>query len=133
MGGVCGFDEELAMDDGEWDVWVVNQAWTKSPAPPRQQKRKVRDEDESSDDDSDDDDTADAEEEVLEKREGVCVKKQCRGHKGWMGLFKEEGEVTERLREERLVQLKQEERRIRERQKRRALKNEQEGRVERDA
>ncbi|KAI5814760.1 hypothetical protein BZA77DRAFT_318013 [Pyronema omphalodes] len=132
MGGVCGFDEELAMDDGEWDVWVVNQAWASAP-PSRPAKRKVRDEDESSDDDSDDDEIADAEEEVLEKREGVCGKKQCRGHKGWMGLFKEEGEVTERLREERLVQLKQEERRIRERQKRRALRNEQEGRVERDA
>jgi COMPASS component SPP1 len=104
VSAICGYDERLALDDLEWDEWCTSQEGS----------------------------------EIFETgeipgREAVCLKKACRGHKGWSALFTEEQVVLERLRCERLVLLRQEERKIRERQKRRAVKNERDGTVERES
>lgn len=98
---ICGYDERLALDDMEWNEWC------------------------ESDDGQEIFETG-----AIPGREGICIKKGCRGHRGWTGLFAEENQVMERLRAERLVALRQEERKIRERGKRRAVKDPREGSVE---
>ncbi|KAI5853351.1 hypothetical protein BZA05DRAFT_336623 [Tricharina praecox] len=98
---ICGYDTRLALDDLEWDEWCET------------------------------DEGANVfETEWIPGRDGVCIKKNCRTHKGWSTLFVDEQHHCERERVERFVALRQEERRIRERQKRRVLKDEEEGRVE---
>jgi COMPASS component SPP1 len=97
---ICGFDVRLSLDDKEWDEWCAGEG------------KEV------------------FEKEEIPGREGVCIKKNCRTHKGWALLFTEEQGKMERERLERVMALKQEERNIRERQKRRAVKDESEGLVE---
>jgi len=100
---ICGYDTRLALDDLEWDEWCET-----------------------------DDGAQVFETNRVPGRDGVCIKKNCRTHKGWSTLFVEEQQHYERERVERFVALRQEERKIRERQKRRALKDGEEGRVEID-
>jgi COMPASS component SPP1 len=95
---ICGFDTRMALDDAEWDEWCNED-----------EGREV------------------FETGVIPGRDGVCLKKTCRTHKGWQQLFTEEQNKMERERLERVVALKKEERKIRERQKRRAVKDESEG------
>lgn len=101
---ICGYDDRLALDDVEWDDWCAGEEGE-----------------------------AVFESGFIPGREGVCIKKACRRHNGWAGLLAEEQAVVERLRQERLVVLRQEERKIKERQKRRAVKDEREGTVEIDS
>ena len=98
---VCGYDERFALDDVEWEEWCEGG-----------EGRRV------------------LEEGLGAERDGMCVKKRCLKHLKWADLLAEEGAVMERLRKERLVQLRQEEKKIRERQKRRAVKDSREGTVE---
>jgi COMPASS component SPP1 len=98
---ICGFDTRMALDDAEWDEWCNED-----------EGREV------------------FETGVIPGRDGVCLKKTCRTHKGWQQLFTEEQNKMERERLERVVALKKEERKIRERQKRRAVKDESEGWVQ---
>ena len=100
---ICGFDSRLALDDLEWDEWCAGEEGTA-----------VFDRGE------------------ILGREGVCIKKACRTHKGWAALFTDEQQNMENERLERVLALKKEERNIRERQKRRAVKDENEGRVQVD-
>jgi COMPASS component SPP1 len=100
---ICGYDIRLALDDAEWDEWHEAEG------------REL------------------IESGALPGRDGVCIKKVCRTHKGWNQLFADEPAKMERERLERVVALRQEERKIRERQKRRAVKDENEGLVEPEA
>lgn len=103
---ICGYDERLALDDFEWDEWCDGDEGAAIFSA-----------------------TADGDG-IIPGRDGVCIKKACRAHRGWATLFADEQDSMERLRSERLVQLRQEDRRIRERQKRRAVKDSREGTVE---
>lgn len=95
---ICGFDERLSLDDGEWESW-------RSSAEGQTTFEKRR----------------------INGREGVCVKKKCEKHFNWKVLFADDCQLQERLVSERLVQLKHEERKIKDRQKRRSIRDNTEG------
>jgi len=100
---ICGYDTRLALDDVEWDQWCESDEGVQIFETNR-----------------------------IPGKDGVCVKKNCRTHKGWSALFVEEQPYREGERMGRFVALRQEERKIRERQKRRMLMDGGEGQVEID-
>lgn len=98
VSAICGYDDRFALDDCEWDAWCAAAEGAAAFAAG-----------------------------AIAGRDGVCLKKVCRGHKGWQALCADQQVLAERLRCERIVMLKQEDKRIRQRQLRRAVKSERDG------
>ncbi|KAG0637296.1 hypothetical protein HOY80DRAFT_889970 [Tuber brumale] len=97
---ICGFDERLALDEGEWEIW---RASAEGNAVFDNRRIDGRD---------------------------VCVRKKCERHANWRSIFADESQLQGRLVSERLVQLKHEERKIKDRQKKRSIRDSREGVVE---
>ncbi|KAG0123262.1 hypothetical protein HOY82DRAFT_250731 [Tuber indicum] len=97
---ICGFDERLALDEGEWEIW---RASAEGNAVFDNHRIDGRD---------------------------VCVRKKCERHANWRSIFADESQLQGRLVSERLVQLKHEERKIKDRQKKRSIRDSREGVVE---
>ncbi|PWW74421.1 hypothetical protein C7212DRAFT_298299 [Tuber magnatum] len=97
---ICGFDERLALDEGEWEIW---RASTEANAVFDNRRIDGRD---------------------------VCIRKKCERHANWRSIFADESQLQGRLVSERLVQLKHEERKIKDRQKKRSIRDSREGVVE---